>query len=912
LLNQTHAQGKILVAPQNPRTSSKPTNNATSKWIQRLSWHGYHLALTAFSIYLLVVLATFDASDPTSTQAFDVSNIHNAGGTFGAVLADLFFWALGLIAYMIPILLIQYEITRFIGHSRYAEQDREQNIWFKTLTFGALIIAACVYASIHITNTNLTYPQSSGGLLGLTLGLFLNQALGMTGTNILVLTTLMLAISQFWQLSWRNITETLGRHSIHWYHHLRQSLFGESNQAQELTKKRDTQAAQSTYTNAKAKAPKRSSITRLMGSFINIWPFKRTHKANEKNTLEVVEQAQVQNSTITNTVINQVQDTSLTSHSVDFSADDVAAALDTPATKSKLSSVLKKNSPVTASITPVIDTTDVASQVKPRVAPITPIHAPTPQTANAVKEVKIVPLSETHKQDTGSSQAEQDGKITKHRNLPPLSLLDPPNVSLNPAITAEELTQLSQLLEAKLLDFGVIAEVVEVNPGPVITRIEIRPAPGTKVSKISNLSKDLARSMAVMSVRVVEVIAGKSVIGIEIPNKHREMVRISEVIGSKPYLSSNSPLTLTLGNDIAGKPVVVDLAKMPHLLVAGTTGSGKSVGVNAMIMSILLKSTPEQVRMLLVDPKMLELSIYDGIPHLLAPVITDMKEAAGGLRWCVAEMERRYRLMASQGVRNLAGFNSKVTAGDPILDPIWVPDEANGENMDDRPYLKPLPYIVVVVDEFADMIMVVGKKVEELIARIAQKARASGIHLILATQRPSVDVITGLIKANVPTRIAFQVSSKIDSRTILDQAGAESLLGNGDMLYLPPGKSMPERVHGAFVSDDEVHRVVEAWKQRGAPQFIEAIVEGNYDQDAGFGMTSSEGAFEEDQDRLYDEAVAFITENRRASISSVQRKFKIGYNRAARMIEAMEAAGVISAPAHNGSREVLAPPPPRD
>jgi S-DNA-T family DNA segregation ATPase FtsK/SpoIIIE len=689
-------------------------------------------------------------------------------------------------------------------------------------------------------------------------------------------------------------------------------LFGESNQAQELTKKRDTQAAQSTYTNAKAKAPKRSSITRLMGSFINIWPSKRTHKADDKNTPEVVEQAQVQNSTITNTVRNQVQGTSLTSQSVDFSADDVSEARDTHATKSKLSSVLKKNSPDTATITPVFHTTDVASQVKPRVAHTPPIQAPTPQTATAVKEVKIVPLSETHKQDTGSSQAEQDGKITKHRNLPPLSLLDPPNVSLNPAITAEELTQLSQLLEAKLLDFGVIAEVVEVNPGPVITRIEIRPAPGTKVSKISNLSKDLARSMAVMSVRVVEVIAGKSVIGIEIPNKHREMVRISEVIGSKPYLSSNSPLTLTLGNDIAGKPVVVDLAKMPHLLVAGTTGSGKSVGVNAMIMSILLKSTPEQVRMLLVDPKMLELSIYDGIPHLLAPVITDMKDAAGGLRWCVAEMERRYRLMASQGVRNLAGFNTKVTAGEPILDPIWVPDEANGENMDDRPYLKPLPYIVVVVDEFADMIMVVGKKVEELIARIAQKARASGIHLILATQRPSVDVITGLIKANVPTRIAFQVSSKIDSRTILDQAGAESLLGNGDMLYLPPGKSMPERVHGAFVSDDEVHRVVEAWKQRGAPQFIEAIVEGNYDQDAGFGMTSSEGAFEEDQDRLYDEAVAFITENRRASISSVQRKFKIGYNRAARMIEAMEAAGVISAPAHNGSREVLAPPPPRD
>jgi S-DNA-T family DNA segregation ATPase FtsK/SpoIIIE len=602
-------------------------------------------------------------------------------------------------------------------------------------------------------------------------------------------------------------------------------------------------------------------------------------------------------STQKTTVKQAPEATGLTSHTGEFSVDDVSAALDTPPSK-------RKEPKATRAIPPASANTPLASaRLEPKVTPL-------PEAT--VKEVKIVPLSEIHKQDTGASQAEQHSKVIKHKNLPPVSLLDPPTVSLNPTISSEELTQLSQLLEAKLLDFGVIAEVVEVNPGPVITRIEIRPAPGTKVSKISNLSKDLARSMAVMSVRVVEVIAGKSVIGIEIPNQHREMVRLSEVIGSKPYLSSNSPLTLSLGNDIAGKPVVVDLAKMPHLLVAGTTGSGKSVGVNAMIMSILLKSTPDQVRMLLVDPKMLELSIYDGIPHLLAPVITDMKEAAGGLRWCVAEMERRYRLMASQGVRNLAGFNTKITTGEPILDPIWVPDEANGENMDHRPYLEPLPYIVVVVDEFADMIMVVGKKVEELIARIAQKARAAGIHLILATQRPSVDVITGLIKANVPTRIAFQVSSKIDSRTILDQGGAESLLGHGDMLYLPPGKSTPERVHGAFVSDDEVHRVVEAWKQRGAPEFIEAIVDGNYDQEAGFGLASSEGAFEEDKDRLYDEAVAFITETRRASISSVQRKFKIGYNRAARMIEAMEAAGVISAPAHNGSRDVLAPPPPRD
>jgi S-DNA-T family DNA segregation ATPase FtsK/SpoIIIE len=877
------------VASKNPQTSSHSINTATSNWIQRLSWHGYHLALVAFSIYLLVVLATFDARDPTSTQAFDVSNINNAGGTFGAVLADLFFWALGLIAYLIPILIIQYEVTRFIGQSRYVERDPLNKVWFKILSFSALIIAACVYASIHITNTDLTYPQTSGGLLGLTLGLPLHQALGMTGTNILVLTTLVLATSQFWQLRWGNITETIGRHSIYWYQHVRQSLFGEGR------KSRQAKVTQHSYTSAVSKAPRRSFLVRPVANswryLVNLWPSKR-HSLNSSQSA-----SHTALSTQKTSIKQAPEATGFTSHADEFNVDDVAAALDRPTTKNKGSTAAVPKPPVS--------TSSPQAKVQPE-----PKAAPWPEAT--AKEVKIVPLSEIHKQDTGTSQAEQQGKVIKHKNLPPLNLLDPPTVSLNPTISSEELTQLSQLLEAKLLDFGVIAEVVEVNPGPVITRIEIRPAPGTKVSKISNLSKDLARSMAVMSVRVVEVIAGKSVIGIEIPNQHREMVRLSEVIGSKPYLSSNSPLTLSLGNDIAGKPVVVDLAKMPHLLVAGTTGSGKSVGVNAMIMSILLKSTPDQVRMLLVDPKMLELSIYDGIPHLLAPVITDMKEAAGGLRWCVAEMERRYRLMASQGVRNLAGFNNKINTGTPILDPIWVPDEANGENMDHRPYLEPLPYIVVVVDEFADMIMVVGKKVEELIARIAQKARAAGIHLILATQRPSVDVITGLIKANVPTRIAFQVSSKIDSRTILDQGGAESLLGHGDMLYLPPGKSTPERVHGAFVSDDEVHRVVEAWKQRGAPEFIEAIVDGNYDQEAGFGLASSEGAFEEDKDRLYDEAVAFITETRRASISSVQRKFKIGYNRAARMIEAMEAAGVISAQAHNGSRDVLAPPPPRD
>jgi len=503
-------------------------------------------------------------------------------------------------------------------------------------------------------------------------------------------------------------------------------------------------------------------------------------------------------------------------------------------------------------------------------------------------------------------------------SLPPLELLDPADESHRKGFSAEALEALSKMLEHKLSDFGVVAEVVEVFPGPVVTRFEIQPGTGVKVSKITNLAKDIARSLAVISVRVVEVIPGKSVVGIEIPNEDRAIVNFHEVLASRVYENSKSPLTLALGHDISGEPIVADLGKMPHLLVAGTTGSGKSVGVNAMLLSLLYKSTPAEVRMILVDPKMLELSVYDGIPHLLTPVITDMKDAANGLRWCVAEMERRYKLMAAMGVRNLAGFNKKVNdailEGKPILDPTWVPEEnfQPGEEVAIAPALETLPSIVVVIDEFADMIMVVGKKVEELIARIAQKARAAGIHLILATQRPSVDVITGLIKANIPTRIAFQVSSRVDSRTILDQGGAEQLLGHGDMLYLPPGTGLPLRIHGAFCSDDEVHRVVADWKKRGEPSYIEGLLDEGASGPAipGFSTDESTGDADSEMDALYDEALHYVTQSRRASISSVQRKLRIGYNRAARLIEAMELAGVVTEMSSNGSREVLAPPPP--
>ncbi len=496
--------------------------------------------------------------------------------------------------------------------------------------------------------------------------------------------------------------------------------------------------------------------------------------------------------------------------------------------------------------------------------------------------------------------------------LPALSLLDPPPIAQE-SVSAETLEYTSRLIEKKLADFNVAANVVAAYPGPVITRYEIEPATGVKGSQIVNLSKDLARALSLVSLRVVETIPGKSLMGLELPNPRRQAVRLSEILGSKVYADSVSSVTLALGKDIAGNPIVVDLAKMPHLLVAGTTGSGKSVGINAMLLSLLYKSDPSQVRMIMIDPKMLEMSAYEGIPHLLAPVVTDMRQAGNALNWCVAEMERRYRLMSRLGVRNLSGYNAKIADAEKreslIPNPFSLTPDAPEP-------LGRLPQVVVVIDELADLMMVVGKKVEELIARLAQKARAAGIHLILATQRPSVDVITGLIKANIPTRIAFQVSSKIDSRTILDQMGAESLLGQGDMLFMPPGSGLPMRVHGAFVADDEVHKVVQHWRSLGDPQYIEGILEGGVPEEAdtgsavGFGglsQTLQEAGVDGEADPLYDQAVAVVLKHKRASISLVQRHLRIGYNRAARLLEQMEKSGLVSSMATNGNRDILVP-----
>ena len=537
----------------------------------------------------------------------------------------------------------------------------------------------------------------------------------------------------------------------------------------------------------------------------------------------------------------------------------------------------------------------------------------TVQESEPEREKKPVIVSSVQIKTSAREQREGQTTLLESNligSLPPLLLLDQPVKKSSTQYSTDELEEMSRNVELRLFDFGIDVQVVAVHPGPVVTRFELQLAAGTKVGRITSLAKDLARSLSVVSVRVVEIIPGKPVIGLELPNVNREVVRLREILASQQYERARAPLALALGKDIAGHPVIVDLAKMPHLLVAGTTGSGKSVCINALLLSLLYKYLPKDVRMILIDPKMLELSVYADIPHLLAPVVTDMKEAANALRWCVAEMERRYKLMATLGVRNILGYNAKVREarqkGSPLIDPWWQED--SGKEPEE---LNEFPYIVVIADEFADMIMVVGKKIEELIARIAQKARAAGIHLILATQRPSVDVITGLIKANIPTRIAFQVSSKIDSRTILDQSGAEQLLGSGDMLYLPPGTGIPVRIHGSFVVDEEVHRVVSHLKKCGQPEYVAEVIDGSVGPISGIDAENSNGgeATDSESDPLYDQAVQIVTETRRASISNIQRRLKIGYNRAARIVEAMEAAGVVSPMEANGSREVLAPPP---
>lgn len=809
------------------------------------------------NLLLLLALLSYDPRDPGWSHYAYQPRVNNWVGNAGAWIADYSVAWLGAAAFILPLLII-IPSWRWLRRRQLGTLDQLPFILLRLFGATLMLLSLSALASLHLSNAGLEFPFSAGGLSGQALSDFAVHWLNLIGATVVLWISLLLGLTLYVDTSWSRVLAALG-----------DAVF---------------------------------------------WVFDRIMAA--RNAVPARSEPVVKRRPVDDRPV-EVRRVERTEPEMNFGpATGPATSSATAPVNSAANSSVDSPAPFgSASQQPAADMPENAALPTSASSDSTPFAAESASEGGAKRNVKIVPLSQTHKPLEVDDETEQKSSAAPKMKLPSLDLLDPPQLQTDQGYTEEEVEQLSRLLEQKLNDFGVVAEVVEVNPGPVITRFEIQPAPGVKASKISNLARDLARSMAVAAVRVVEVIPGKSVVGIEIPNHSRQMVSLSEVLNSKPYLDAASKLTLALGNDIAGNPVVANLAKMPHLLVAGTTGSGKSVGVNAMLLSLLYKATPDEVRLMLVDPKMLELSIYDGIPHLLTPVITDMKEAAGGLRWCVAEMERRYRLLAKIGVRNIAGYNDRVreaaAAGTPLRDPLWNPMELGLPASEPAPELETLPYIVVVIDEFADMMMIVGKKVEELIARIAQKARAAGIHLILATQRPSVDVITGLIKANVPTRIAFQVSSKIDSRTILDQSGAENLLGNGDMLYLPAGTSVPNRVHGAFVGDDEVHRVVEAWKAMGEPVFIDAVLnEGGGEMGAASG--GGGGLFDDESDALYDEAVAFVTESRKASISSVQRKLKIGYNRAARMIETMEAAGVVSEAGSNGQREVLAPPPPRD
>ncbi|MGX5913882.1 DNA translocase FtsK 4TM domain-containing protein [Aliidiomarina sp. Khilg15.8] len=829
--------------------------------VQRLLEVGL-LLCGALALFLFIALLSFHPADPSWSQAGSSVDIHNAAGAIGAWCADILLFSFGFVAYGIPFAVIGFGYLVFHRPHQLLSLDY---LGVSLRIVGALLLLAGATALSSLNFADIYY-FSSGGVLGDVIAGAMLPHFNLLGTTLLLLTFIMTGFTLVSGWSWLTIADRIGYYCIQSVLYLVSKVRSNDDDAPRKSKKSSStdlvleHHGGDDYRFVDDQPTTKSDKTPWWKRLL---PFSGGSKATASERREPEFELYSQQGSDDERIPFDDEPDDVPSLSARDEADDV-------------------------------DLSDLESPFddEPDMNP----------TATAAKKPSPAPKA---------TPAKAEPSVTPESVLPAIELLDRPNKATNP-LTQEELDQISNTVEAVLKDFGVDVQVAGVQPGPVVTRFELDLAPGVKVSKISNLAKDIARSLSAIAVRVVEVIPGKSYVGLELPNKQREIVPLVEVLGCDAFQKSTSPLTMVLGKDIAGKPVVVDLAKMPHLLVAGTTGSGKSVGVNVMILSLLYKSQPEDVRLIMIDPKMLELSVYEGIPHLLTEVVTDMKDAANALRWCVGEMERRYKLMSSLGVRNLKGYNAKIEEGiangEPIKDPTWKPGDSMHETV---PELERLPHIVVVVDEFADMMMIVGKKVEELIARIAQKARAAGIHLILATQRPSVDVITGLIKANIPTRIAFQVSSKIDSRTILDQGGAEQLLGQGDMLYLPPGSGVPTRVHGAFVDDHEVHRVVADWKKRQKPKYLDEILKGDSGED-GLLPGEQQSIDGEEVDPLFDEAVAFVTESRRVSVSSVQRKFRIGYNRAARVVEQMEMSGVVSNAGHNGAREVLAPPPPRD
>lgn len=839
------------------RRKAAGATDAEAGWIERLPHEAMLLACVGVALFLLVALLSFHPDDAGWSSSGGGGATRNLAGTAGAWLANGLLSCVGYVAFLLPWAVLWLGLRLFRGF----EAPIQLPVAVRVVAWFLSILSLSALAALYLRASSEWVPQGGGGIAGSLLGHALESVLNPVGATLLLLTAFIVALPLAMIFSWLAVLDAVGART--------QKLW------QQLQARRAEARAAALREAAPMPAPEMPQ------------PKRRKSRVEPKLgavelDLELPPEVSALMTTPAETVSEPDDAELATAERLSDELPPAAAPFDAPD---------EMPMPFVAPPLPSDDELpapmfDEDAQPPPKPVPTMPV-APRPKPVSMLKPepIAVPPFN-------GDP-------------LPPLYLLDPPKPS-GKRYTPEEIDRLSRDLERHLADFGVKAQVVDAMPGPVITRFELLPAPGVKGVQVTNLSKDLARALSVASVRVVEVIEGKSVIGLEIPNQKRETVSLSEILASASYTNSTSPLTIGMGKDIAGHPLAVDLARMPHLLVAGTTGSGKSVAINAMILSMLFKAPADQLRLILIDPKMLELSVYEGIPHLLTPVVTDMKDAANALRWCVSEMERRYKLMSALGVRNLAGMNKKVhdaaEAGEPLVDPLAAVPDLFADNPGDAPLLQALPHIVIIIDELADMMMVVGKKVEELIARIAQKARAAGIHLIIATQRPSVDVITGLIKANVPSRVAFQVASRIDSRTILDESGAETLLGHGDMLYRPIGASRIQRLHGAFVDDHEVHKVVAYLKQVGEPNYVEEILAGEPEQ-----REAPEATPETESDPLYDKAVAIVLETRKASVSWVQRRLSIGYNRAARMVEQMEASGIVGPSGPGGNREILVP-----
>jgi S-DNA-T family DNA segregation ATPase FtsK/SpoIIIE len=840
---------------QNP-----PFPTKLSKLIQEAGW----ILRGLFLVYLVLILATYSRADPGWTYSVATVVPSNWGGRLGSWLSDLLLFLAGVSAWWLCILLIR-PVWPILSKTGPAPSNYVVIAVSRSVGFIMLLAGSSGIESIRMQSMKLALPGHPGGVLGTVVGGSAQTYLGVTGGTLFLMALLATGVSLFFQLSWFTAFDSV-RSSTHTWMNWMKNRVGawlDRRAGQIAVQAREAAVQQRDPTPAPSEAPRVEPI----------------FDASVETTAHVAP-------------VHTLPD-------IDIRPTDQAPGVSPPLDTAFIEPQLPAQPLVQA---PAVLTPSAVESNVVHMADIVRASTRTTAPAAVVIEPDDVDLATSLVNPTPIRKGSIAIVEPSETCLPQLTLLDPAPATQE-TISAEVLEQTSRLIERKLADFGVNVTVVAAWPGPVVTRYEIDPATGVKGSQIVGLARDLARALSLTSVRVVETIPGKNYMGLELPNARRQIVRLTEILGSKAYNDGVSSLTVALGKDIAGNAVVADLAKMPHLLVAGTTGSGKSVGINATILSLLFKSDPSEVRMILIDPKMLELSIYEGIPHLLAPVVTDMRQAEKALTWAVAEMERRYKLMSKMGVRNLAGYNTKISDAHAIEASIPNPFSLTP---DDPEPLARLPTIVIVIDELADLMMVVGKKVEELIARIAQKARAAGVHLILATQRPSVDVITGLIKANIPTRIAFQVSSKIDSRTILDQMGAEALLGMGDMLYLPPGTGVPIRVHGAFVSDEEVHRVVDYLKSQGEPAYIEGILEGGTLEEEG-GASSGAIGDSGESDALYDQAVAIVLKNRRASISLVQRHLRIGYNRAARLLEQMERSGVVSTMQSNGNRDILVP-----